>query len=864
MIIRYVVNMKKKLYLVDVSSMFFRAFYAVRPLSNSKGLPTNAIYGFLSMSLRLLKESKPDYLVYCYDRPEPSFRKEIDPNYKANRGETPEDLIPQIPYIKMLTDLLGIHGVELKGFEADDLIGSLTRFGLENQCEVIIVSGDKDFAQLIEPDVKMYDTMKSRVFDVDKVREKWGVAPEQFIDYLAICGDSSDNIPGIRGIGPKGAAKLLGQFQTLDGVYENLDLIKSASVVKKLNESKENAYMSQKLVTIVQDINFGHDISEYRVGDYKKEDLGQLLDELEFSKFKKTLLGASSDSPSLEANQLSKADGVGASGVKDSTVEAQYTWIVKNRKLSEIAQWIDSGDEVFAFFSEEKLGIGRQGEISVYSDDLKDVGLALIHKKVKWKGYGLKGLWRQLGVPGGNPAWDNCLASYLVHPRSVKKFADTYLKHCQINLSEFPDWVELFQALDLLEQTLKSELKSLKLLPVLKTLDLPLVPVLHQMEGNGILLDSEFLDKESESLAIEIAAIEKEIFELSGEEFNIASPKQLAHVLFEKLSLPKGKKTKTGYSTGEEVLKKIKDKSPIPALVLKFREFSKLKSTYVDALPNLAKPETGRIHTQLNQALTTTGRLSSSSPNLQNIPIRTDRGKRVRQAFVSSPGKVLLSADYSQIELRILAHISDDQGLLEAFAEDADIHSWTARELFLNGDEGEVSSEQRRKAKAVNFGIAYGQGAFGLAETLGISRTEAKNVIFQYFEKFPGVKSYMDQTVIAAKENGYVETLFGRRRYLPELNARNAAQRAFGERAAINAPIQGTASDLVKMAMLEVFDEYPEEMLLQVHDELIFEFDEQGVEEKMQHITGLMEDCVSLKVPLKVNASWGKNWFEAH
>lgn len=846
----------KKLYLVDVSSMFFRAFYAVRPLSNSAGLPTNAIYGFLSMSLKLLRDSKPDYLVYCYDRPEPSFRKDLDANYKANRSEMPEDLSPQIPYIKRLTDLLGIEGVERKGFEADDLIGSLTQLGRDQNCEVVIVSGDKDFAQLIGPHVSMFDTMKNRVFDEEKVVEKWGVRPDQFIDYLAICGDSSDNIPGVKGIGPKGASKLLGQFSSLDGIYENIELIKSPSVVKKLVDSREVAYLSQKLVTIVRDIDLGKDISEYKVKDFKKEELGALLNELEFANFKKSLIGEAL-APKEDKSEVLASESA-------PMVQQKYQWAVKKRSMGDVEKWIDTGDEVFVFENNDEIGVGYKGEIALFSEDWSQLGKVLVAKKIKWKGFGLKNLWNKMDVSGGIPHWDSCLASYLTHPRAVKKLADTYLKHCEQSLSEFPDWPEIFGALDRLEEKLRHELKDMKLLPILKTLDVPTVSVLQRMEQNGILLDVPFLKKESEELEEEIRNLEKEIHKLSGEEFNVASPKQLAHILFEKLGLPPGKKTKTGFSTSEDVLQKLRDRSPLPDLVLKFREYSKLKSTYVDALPELVSTKTGRIHTQLNQALTTTGRLSSSNPNLQNIPIRTERGQRVRKAFVAGEGNFLLSLDYSQIELRILAHISGDKGLLDAFSKDSDIHTWTAKELFHTGDSEEVTDGQRRKAKAVNFGIAYGQGAFGLAETLGISRTESKEIILNYFEKFPGVKAYMEQTVVRAKEQGYVETLFGRRRYLPELQARNAAQRAFGERAAINAPIQGTASDLVKMAMLEVFDEYPDHLLLQVHDELIFEFSEDEVEERSQHIKELMEGCVSLKVPLKVNASYGKNWFEAH
>jgi DNA polymerase-1 len=838
----------KKLYLVDVSSMFFRAFYAVRMLTNSQGLPTNAIYGFLSMSVKLLKDVKPDYMVYCYDQPGPSFRKEIDENYKANRSETPEELIPQIPYIKKLTELLGIPGIGKEKYEADDVIGSLVQFGLKNKLEVVIVSGDKDFAQLINDRVTMLDTMKDKKYDVEGVIEKWGVTPEQFIDYLAITGDSSDNIPGVKGIGPKGAQKLLANFQTLDGIYENINLVKAPSQKKKLEEFKNNAYLSRQLVEIVKDLDLVKGLEDVSLKPINNEALEEVLEELEFHSFKKNLLGSNGGSSK-------------SSGSKKKSSPMKYKSSVGS--VQDLSQWLSDRDEVLVWKDSRQFFVSKGKEIFVLEGDTEGLGSVLTDKKLQWIGYDVKSVWRDLGIVRADVKADLQLSAYLLKPGAVKSLGEVYQYYCGDSLPEFPQPADIASAFNELRQLTDEKLKDQKMMPILQTLDLPLVEVLSSMESKGVLLDVPFLKKESKVLEGEIAELEKKIKKEADEEFNVASPKQLSTVLFEKMGLTKGKKTKTGYSTATDVLEKLVKEHPIAQMILDFRELSKLKSTYVDALPDLVNEDTKRIHTVFNQALTTTGRLSSNHPNLQNIPIRTARGRKVREAFTVPKGCVMLSADYSQIELRVLAHITKDPGLIKAFNSDRDIHSWTASEVFGIPVE-EVDSEKRRMAKAVNFGIAYGQGVYGLAETLSIPRKEAKEIIENYFEKFSGVKTYMDEIVEKAKSDGYVETLFGRKRYIPELFSKNPMQRSFGERAAINAPIQGTASDLVKMAMLELYDDYKEEMLLQVHDELIFELPEEGVEEHAEAIKEVMENSVSLDVKLKVNASWGKNWSEAH
>lgn len=838
----------KKLYLVDVSSMFFRAFYAVRMLNNSKGLPTNAIYGFLSMSVKLLKDVHPDYMVYCFDQPGPSFRKEIYPEYKANRGETPEELIPQIPYIKILTELMGIPAIGKENYEADDVIGSLARFGQDNNLEVVIVSGDKDFAQLINKKVTMYDTMKDVRYDVAGVIEKWGVRPDQFIDYLSITGDSSDNIPGVKGIGPKGAQKLLTQFDSLDGVYENIEQITAPSQNKKLRESQSNAYLSQKLVEIVQDLDLVKDLNDLRLKPIDNEKLATVLDELEFSTFKKNLLGAATN---------------GQKASSEAQAKRKASLQVKSTDAAGLKKWLQERDEVFVWKDPRVLFVVRGNECRTVEGELLEIGETLANKNLKWQGFDVKSVWRELGIKNGEVTADLMLSAYLLKAGAIKDLRELYQEYLGQNLPEFPEPSDIVAAYEGTRDVVIERLKQQKMLPILQTVDLPLVEVLASMEAKGVQLDTELLSKESQALEKEIAVLEKEIKDIAGEEFNVASPKQLSVILFEKMGLTKGKKTKTGYSTATDVLEKLVEESPIAQKILDFRELSKLKSTYVDALPELINEKTGRVHTIFNQALTTTGRLSSNHPNLQNIPIRTERGKKVREAFVVPANFKMLSADYSQIELRVLAHITKDEGLIQAFNNDRDIHAWTASEIFGKSLD-EVDSNQRRMAKAVNFGIAYGQGVYGLAETLQISRKESKEIIENYFSKFPGVKKYMDEIVEKAKEQGYVETLFGRRRYLPELRSKNPMQRAFGERAAINAPIQGTASDLVKMAMLELYEDYANDMLLQVHDELIFELPAKKIEEHAANIKEVMENNVQLNVKLKVNISWGDNWAQAH
>lgn len=860
----------KKLYLIDVSAMFFRAFYAIRPLTAPSGLPVNAIYGFLSMVIKLLKEEKPEYLVFCYDRKEPSFRKELYDGYKAHRTEMPEDLAKQIPYIKKLADLMGIPSVEAPSYEADDIIGALTKWGRRNEMEVFIVSGDKDFGQLVEDHVILYDTMKNVRYDAQGVFDKWGVRPDQFIDYLSIVGDTSDNIPGVKGIGEKGAIKLLEQFKHLEDIYENLDKVESKSLREKLATAKETAFLSKKLVTIVTDVPLSEDLTTYKLRPLHAEELKDLLHELNFKSFEKSLFGTTSDtaaapssaSPSKAVNSTVSVEAEVSSDPTPTLVIAKEDrpFAEKTMTTRELADFLAEKQKLWGFSHPRGVFIGTESQIIEVSD-YEYLGKLTDTFQIQWQGFDLKAFWHKIGARTPIAHWDSQLAAYVIKAGDTSDFGKIYTRFMADVLPELASPAQVYNAHLNFAHTLQAQLKSVHGEKVYQDLELPLIKVLLSMEKWGVRIDKDLLAEQSLELTKEIASLEEKVHAAAGEKFNVGSPKQLGVILFEKLGLPAGKKTKTGYSTDEEVLQGLDH--PIAKLILQWRELSKLKSTYVDALPQLIDPKDERVHSSFNQALTTTGRLSSTHPNLQNIPIRTVRGQQVRRAFIAAPRMKLLSVDYSQIELRILAHISEDPNMCRAFEQDLDIHAATAAEVF-SIPLSEVTADQRRSAKAVNFGIAYGQGAFGLAENLGISRSEAKDIIDRYFHRFKNVREYIDSTIKRAHEKGYVETLFGRRRYIDELSSKNMALKKFGERAAINAPIQGTASDLVKKAMIEVFDKVPLRMLLQVHDELIFEGTEDSLHKHSAELVSIMENVAKLRVPLKVNYAIGNNWDEAH
>lgn len=867
----------KKIYLVDVSSMFFRAFYAIRPLSSSKGVPVNAVYGFISMIIKLIREKNPEYVLFCYDRKEPSFRKDLYVDYKANRTEMPDDLQVQMPYLKQVADLFGIADIEAEGYEADDLIGTVAKLAEKENFQVYIVSGDKDFSQLVNENVFIYDTMKEFIYTKEAVKEKHGVYPEQFIDFLAITGDTSDHIPGIAGIGPKGAQKLIEEFKNLENLYEQIEKGNTGSLsaknLEKITQAKDLAILSKKLVTIACDIPINKTIEDFRIKNFKTEELRAFLQDLNFKSFEKTLLGEGNEHINSVVSAVKSESKPSQTLVTEPNISTDKRNLIFTPWIKEIIQSRIKNEKFFMFLCDSQIFIIFENQHYSFGH-LSEAQLD--YKNIKWSGFDIKKIWTEIGLSYADALtaeidWDLMLGSYTLKASDTSDLKDLVWKKLNIELAKdlsTNNYKTFVEAVDQLNRSVVAEVVEKKVKVIYEKIEKPMIPILYAMEKSGIQLDVGHLKKFSAELENQIKTLETDIHQIAGEKFNIASPKQLGVILFEKLGLEAVKKTKTGYSTDNEVLEKLNH--PIAQHLMDYRELTKLKSTYVDALPELVD-QSGRLHTHFNQALTTTGRLSSNNPNLQNIPIKTEKGQRVRQAFIASAHKKLLSLDYSQIELRVLAHISDDKALISAFKDDLDIHTATASEVF-SVDLKNVTKEQRRVAKAVNFGIAYGQGAYGLAETLGISRTESKDIIDKYFKKFSGIKDYISSTIELAHERKFVETLFGRRRYLSELESTNAMVKKFGERAAINAPIQGTASDLMKMAMIDVYRYMHSEktnrekfnLLLQVHDELVFEGEPRELDLHLPAIKNIMENVVRLKVPLKVNSAIGNNWDQAH
>jgi DNA polymerase-1 len=863
----------KKLILVDVSAMYFRAFYAIRQLSNSKGMPTNALYGFISMTAKLLEKFQPEYLAFCFDRKDPSFRKELYDGYKANRSEMPEELKPQVPYIEKIAQAMGAPCFSIQGYEADDIIGMFAKFGVEQGLQVVIVSGDKDFAQLINEHVHMYEPMKDTYYDPKEVKEKWGVEPDKFRDYLAITGDSSDNIPGVKGIGPKGAIKLMDEYGSLEGIYQNLDKIANKNLQTKLIEHKAEAFLSQKLVTIVTENHTGvSELSQLVRREFHKEDLRALLTELEFNSFLKKLVPDENATTQEEKPKKKTATKVeapkivleGLNGklpVLDNSVLEAYSIEATFIDAKDLESKLDPDVDVWTYNWNNYLCFGQGLKLYILQESEYHLPF-LDGDKWKWKGFDVKSVWRKLQLTDANAHFDLQLAIYTYSSQTT----ETYLEVIRKAFSEpnlvLEDVGKSFAALLILEPILLDLMKTTKTQEVFETVELPMVAILHKMETRGILLDTELLKKQSQELEIDIQRLNKEVQTELESTINLDSPKQLANLLFEVKKMPVIKKTKTGYSTDSDVLEKLSKEYPVTAKIIEYRELKKLATTYVDALPRLVNAKTKRLHTHFNQTVAATGRLSSTNPNLQNIPIRTEKGNAIREAFVASPGHVLVSADYSQIELRILAHITEDPALIRAFNEDVDIHSLTASEVF-GVPLDKVDGEMRRKSKAINFGIAYGMGAYTLAENLNIPRAESKQIIDTYFDRFKNVKLYMKNSIERAKEQGHVDSIFGRRRYVPEIFNKSQMIVKFGERIAINSPMQSSASDIVKKAMIAV-DRLKYPMLLQVHDELIFEVKESEVEQATKEIKALMENVVTLNVPLKVNIGWAKSWKDAH
>ncbi|MDH5599730.1 MAG: DNA polymerase I [Gammaproteobacteria bacterium] len=907
-------NSNKPFVLVDGSSYLFRAYHAMPGFSNSRGEPTGTVYGVINMMRRLLKDYDPEHIAVVFDAKGKTFRNDMYKEYKAHRPPMPDDLRQQIEPVHEVIKAMGLPLLCVEGVEADDVIGTLAAQATAKGIDTVISTGDKDMAQLVNRHVSLVNTMTDVHMDVDGVIEKFGVPPERMIDYLALIGDTADNIPGVPKCGPKTAVKWLGLYDSLDGVMQHADEIKG-KVGENLREFLPELPLSRNLVTIKCDVELSDDPESLTRKNPDNEKLTKLFGQLEF----KTWLAEAKAGGGVSGSSDSAAGNNSKQAVKE--ISANYETIFSEKELDKWIEKLKKAD-CFSFDLEttsldymqaQIVGLSfsvKEGEAAYvpvahdYLDAPVQLGRELVleklkplleDKKVCKLGQNLKYDMNVLGnydIHMQGIRHDTMLASYVLDSTLRHNMDDMAVRHLSYSTIHYEDVAGkgakqlTFNQIDIdtaapyaaedaditlrLHNALWPQVEATETLKkVYNEIEIPLLPVLSRMERNGVLLDVIMLARQSKQLTQRLKELELEIYEIAGEEFNIGSPKQLQVILFEKLELPIISKTPKGQpSTAESVLQELAHDYPLPKLILEYRSLSKLKSTYTDKLPQQVEPSTGRVHTSYHQAVAATGRLSSSDPNLQNIPIRTEEGRRIRQAFVATPGYKMVAADYSQIELRIMAHLSGDQGLLDAFAKGLDVHSATAAEVF-GVTTDEVTKNQRRSAKAINFGLIYGMSAFGLAKQLDISRPEAQEYVDLYFQRYPGVKDYMEQTKEKAREQGYVETVFGRRLYLHEINARNGMRRQYAERTAINAPMQGTAADIIKRAMITLDKEIQENemdmrMIMQVHDELIFEIKESDVEQAIKLINIKMESAAELDVPLVVDVGIGQNWDEAH
>ncbi|MCE5265224.1 MAG: DNA polymerase I [Deltaproteobacteria bacterium] len=885
---------RPKIALVDGNNYLFRAFYAIRDLSNSKGFPTNAIYGFTNMLVKLLREQEPDCIAVAFDAKGPTFRHDAYDGYKATRKATPDALVPQIPFIKQIVRGFAIPVLEKQGIEADDIIGTIARRQAAAGMEVVVVSGDKDMMQLVTPSVRMVDTMKEKTYDIEAVKERFGVAPEKVVEILGLMGDASDNIPGVPGIGPKGAQRLIEQFGSIDAILAHPEQIHNAKVREAILRYADQARMSRELACIRTDAEFDFDLDACRRREPDRKLLMSLFQEFEFSsllrEFKEGGQDAAGNYRIVGTPEEAETLAERLRGTESFSVEPIASGPEAMRaSLVGIAIGVGPGEAFYIPLAE--AAAGTQGGAARL---LKTIGPILGDPALPKLGHDLKSaliILAQSGIPLRGLGCDTMISSYLLNPaRRGYDLAEMVLDHlgrqipgekevvgsgakrtsfADLSLEKTTDYAcRRAEAVLELSAELDRKIAAAEMVELCRDVETPLISVLAVMEMHGVLLDVPLLKGMSAEIEQLLALSEEKIHRLAGEEFNINSPKQLQAVLFEKLGLPRGRKTKDGYSTDVDVLTALAVNHELPAEILAYRGLSKLKSTYIDALPELVHPRTGRVHTTYNQTVTATGRLSSSNPNLQNIPVRTLEGKRIRQAFIAAPGCEILSADYSQIELRVLAHLSGDEALKEAFASGADIHSRTASDVFGVFPEM-VSPDMRRQAKVINFGVLYGMSAFGLAKELGVAQKLAQAYIDSYFQRYSGVRRYLDGILAQARTDGYVTTLFRRRRYLPEIHSPQPAVRQFAERMAINAPIQGTAADLIKVAMVRISRRLAEEgrsaaMIMQVHDELVFEAPVSEREPLKTLVREEMEGVLELSVPLRVEISVGRNWDEAH
>lgn len=890
------------LYLIDGSAYVYRAFHAIRSgLSNSRGLPTNAAFGFANMLNKLLAEKGPAALAVLFDMKGPTFRHEIYEAYKANRPPMPEELGMQLPYIKEIVRGFNIPLFELAGYEADDLIGTLARQAEARGMSVVIVTGDKDFLQLVSEKTRIWDPMKDAFTDLSGVREKFGIEPTQLVDVMGLSGDTSDNIPGVPGIGPKTALDLIKAFGSLDGLYQAVDTIPLKKRQENLVRYRDQAYLSRDLVTIRTDAPIHLEPEALRRTEPDARALASLFKELEFQELYRTFAGAASrETPPKSYAAILDEDALMAlvrrlTRSRAFALDTETTALDPMRAaLVGISVAIQENEAFYIPVGHRYLGappqLPAERAIEALRPVLEDPDIQKVGQNIKYDWMVLN----RCGIQLAGVSFDTMVASYLIDPskraHSLDRIALDFLDTKTITYEEVAgkgkarigfDQVLIEKAVPYAcedadvtlaaYRVLKKKIEEAGLLGLMETVETPLIPVLKDMEMRGVCVDRERLISLSKSFQAQIERLEEEIYAMAGERFNIQSPQQMGEILFEKLKLPAQKKTKkkTGYSTDVEVLTSLAERHEMPALILRHRTLAKLKSTYADALVEMIHPETGRIHTSYNQTVTATGRLSSSEPNLQNIPIRSEEGIEIRRAFIPRKGWTLMAADYSQIELRLLAHYSGDEILIQAFLEEEDIHTRTAAEVFQVFPQM-ITPELRRQAKTINFGIIYGMGAFSLAKELGISRKMAQTYINHYFARYKGVRNYIQQAIESAEKTGMTSTLLGRIRQLPEIRSTNQTVRGFAERTAVNTPIQGTAADLIKLAMIQVDRTLREKrlrsaMLLTVHDELVFEIPTEELETVRTLVKASMENVwPELKVPLKVNIGFGGNWADAH
>ena len=896
---------KPPLILVDGSSYLFRAFHALPPLTNSKGQPTGAVYGVINMLNKLVEEYKPEHIAVVFDAKGKTFRNDMYEDYKANRPPMPDDLRSQIEPLYELVEALGYPMIIVPGVEADDVIGTYARQATEQKIDTLISTGDKDLAQLVNEHITLINTMNNVVLDEAGVMEKFEVPPAAIVDYLALMGDTSDNIPGVPKVGPKTAAKWLKQYQTLDNLVAHADEIKG-KVGESLRENLQQLPLSRELTTIKCDVELDHAISELAMRSPQLEKLKQIYTEMEFKTWLSNL--------SAEGAEVADSPARARAEASYETILDKKSfdhWIKKLKKAQQFAFdtettsldymqarvvgvsfAVKTGEAAYVPFAHDYLDapqqLSEQEVLGALKPLLEDKSKGKIGQNLKYDAHVLS----NHGISMQGITQDTMLESYVLDSTQRHNMDDMALRllgHSTIHFEDIAgkgakqltfNQVDLALAgpyaaedADITLQIHEKLSQALAAEPALKKvyeeIELPLLNVLLKIERNGVKVDVAMLEKQSQQLAQRMKEVEQLAYDEAGETFNLASPKQLSTILFEKLKIPSSKKTKTGqYSTAEDVLQELAAEYALPKLLLEHRSLSKLKSTYTDKLPLQVNKDTGRVHTSYNQTVAATGRLSSTDPNLQNIPIRSEEGRRIRQAFVAPKGYKLLAADYSQVELRIMAHLSEDTNLLKAFSDGIDVHRATAAEVFGVALD-KVETEQRRAAKAINFGLIYGMSAFGLAKQLNIGRYEAQDYIDVYFARYPGVRDYMDKTREKAHDRGYVETVYGRRLYLPEINSRNGQRRQYAERTAINAPMQGTAADIIKRAMITVdqvlaASRVDAKVVMQVHDELVVEVVEKDIEALADLLRLEMEQAATLKVPLVVDIGIGDNWDEAH